>query len=549
MSTGWPHDQQELSGPRSQDEDPWPTADRDDQPRHPSGPLPVGKSSGRRSGRKGRRAQADDSDEGAAAGGAADDEDYEWIRYLTGGRSSSPAPAGDTGPAVPAQRPDPPAESPRGRSGRGRLGSRRSAEAEPDSAPATTPEASGPRPGGAAASAAPAAFVPPPPAREAWVPEARAAEARAAEDRAARGAGPDLGQQSEPRHAPGARTAHRNSGDEWADQGFGDRTDPGFGQRDRQSFPAAWRPERAPDVGRGFPGQADRGFVPDPRQGSQDQDDPRQGYPLQGSPEHADPRGGYSRPGSPAEGDARQGYRRPGGSRPGGLDEDYLRPGDPRLDAGARRPTSGLASDAEPRRASRHGAAQAPDSGWYDPADPGPASGDPGARGRGPGAEPGAEPGADSGGRARSGPSRRRSARRARDADPSAAPGSDEPGLPGAEAGLSRDDSWPPRSDRRPQAAVRQRGPGGADDYSLAPDGPGQVAAQAATVEAPAKLDRRERKLAKAESRGRGKRPGRSADADADTAADVAAADPAAASPAPSQPQAATRRGGPAQPR
>ena len=115
MSTRWPQDQQ-AAGPHSEDEDPWAAAGGQGQPQRgqppsgpPSGQTPAdepagGRSPGRPSrgqiGRRGRRSQAEDQESPPG-----DDEDLEWIHYLTGGRSSSAGPSGGGAGSPGAARP------------------------------------------------------------------------------------------------------------------------------------------------------------------------------------------------------------------------------------------------------------------------------------------------------------------------------------------------------------------------------------------------------------------------------------------------------------
>ena len=75
MSTGRPHDQ--VAPPSPDDADSRVPAD-----------SPRGRSAGKPS-RRDRRGQADARDRGAAGG----DEDYEWIQFLSGGRTGAPDPA------------------------------------------------------------------------------------------------------------------------------------------------------------------------------------------------------------------------------------------------------------------------------------------------------------------------------------------------------------------------------------------------------------------------------------------------------------------------
>src|SRR5438094_187275 len=112
MSSGWPQDRQDLAWPDGHDEESWPSSYGSVRPPNPAALHPAAEPPG--------RAGADQ-----APPAAGDDDDLEWIRYLTGGRSSSAE-----------------AEAPKGRSGRGRFGSRKSAAApEPADQPAARPAA------------------------------------------------------------------------------------------------------------------------------------------------------------------------------------------------------------------------------------------------------------------------------------------------------------------------------------------------------------------------------------------------------------------------
>src|SRR6185437_8198048 len=109
MSSGWPQDRQDLAWPDGHDEESWPSAYGSVRPPNPAD-VPPAEPPGRGGGDQAQPA-------------AGDDDDLEWIRYLTGGRSSSSAD-----------------EEPKGRSGRGRFGSRKSAAApEPADKPAAPP--------------------------------------------------------------------------------------------------------------------------------------------------------------------------------------------------------------------------------------------------------------------------------------------------------------------------------------------------------------------------------------------------------------------------
>ena len=97
MSTGWPMDQREIARSRPGDEDAWPAGDgdreRDAQDRAPEGgPPAAGRKSGRQAdapaGRRGRFGRSRDRD---AGGPGDDDEDLQWISYLTGGGRAAPA--------------------------------------------------------------------------------------------------------------------------------------------------------------------------------------------------------------------------------------------------------------------------------------------------------------------------------------------------------------------------------------------------------------------------------------------------------------------------
>ena len=151
MSTGRPQDGQPPAWP--DDEDVWPVpeaAGRGQSGRHPSGPLPVG-----RPGAAGEPGGQQPGGPGGARKPPADDEDYEWIRYLTGGLGGSP------GGVAPKRQPDADAEERRGK--RGRFGSRKSHH-EPEPEPARPAAAA--RPAGvgrraASLGATPAAARPP----------------------------------------------------------------------------------------------------------------------------------------------------------------------------------------------------------------------------------------------------------------------------------------------------------------------------------------------------------------------------------------------------
>jgi hypothetical protein len=114
MSTGWPHDQVAPPGP--DDENSRPPAgpgaprpeDRAAADELPNDQPPRGRSAGKPS-RRERRGQADARARRTAGGG--DDDDYEWIQSLTGGRSGAPDP-GDRPRPGPAAAPPPTA--PRG---------------------------------------------------------------------------------------------------------------------------------------------------------------------------------------------------------------------------------------------------------------------------------------------------------------------------------------------------------------------------------------------------------------------------------------------------
>src|SRR6185437_3138394 len=123
MSSGWPQDRQDLAWPDGHDEESWPSAYGSVRPPNPAD-VPPAEPPGRGGGDQAQPA-------------AGDDDDLEWIRYLTGGRSSSSAD-----------------EEPKGRSGRGRFGSRKSAAApEPADKPAAPPPTlSGRAQGGQAAA-------------------------------------------------------------------------------------------------------------------------------------------------------------------------------------------------------------------------------------------------------------------------------------------------------------------------------------------------------------------------------------------------------------
>ena len=112
MSTGTPQDQRNRRSYSSVDDDPPASGEasgqgRRGQQQHPSLPLPVGRPSRRaaRSAATAERDQAGDQGWNPAGGGAADDEDYEWIRYLSGGKPKTgpapavPAPRSPAGPA------------------------------------------------------------------------------------------------------------------------------------------------------------------------------------------------------------------------------------------------------------------------------------------------------------------------------------------------------------------------------------------------------------------------------------------------------------------